>query len=467
MPRLAEVPARNADFTGRAETLELLRDKLSKGDAAVAQVLYGLGGVGKTQLAQEYAHRFKSDYDLVWWVPAERGEEISLSFAELARRMQLRVGDNVAEAAAAALAELRSDTTSRWLLIFDNADNADQLAPWLPSGNGHVIITSRNKEWTTTADPLEVDVFSRAESVAHLLRHVPHLDLGDANRVGEVLGDLPLAVVQASAWLEQTGMPARTYVAELSTRATRILALNRPSDYPLPVVATWNMSFDQLRERSPAAVRLLQILAFCSPGPISTDLLYSDATMQSLLPYDSTLSEVLMLGRIIRDISRFALVKVDPGSNSLQIHRLVQAVIQAQMTGEERAAAQHELHKILTGARPERGETDDPANWGTFEVIWPHLGPSEAEQCDDPRTRQLLLDWVRYQWKVGEYEACLNLANRLDAAWSGQLGEDDQQTLLLRFHIANVMRSQGRFGEARDLDMAVLNRQRTTLGSDH
>ena len=467
MPRLAEVPARNADFTGRAETLELLRDRLSKGDAAVAQVLYGLGGVGKTQLAQEYAHRFKSDYDLVWWVPSERAEEISLSFAELARRMQLRVGDNVAEAAAAALEELRSDTTSRWLLIFDNADNSDLLKSWLPSGNGHVIITSRNKEWTNTADPLAVDVFSREESVAHLLRHVPHLDPGDANRVAEALGDLPLAIVQASAWLEQTGMPARAYVAELSTRATRILALNRPADYPLPVVATWNMSFDQLRDRSPAAVRLLQILAFCSPGPISTDLLYSDATMESLLPYDSTLSEVLMLGRIIRDISRFALVKVDPGSNSLQIHRLVQAVIQAQMTDQERIDARHELHKILIGARPERGETDDPANWVTFEIIWPHLGPSEAEECEDPRTRQLLIDWVRYQWKVGEYEACLKLANRLETAWSGQLGVDDPQTLLLRFHIANVLRSQGRFREACDLDMAVLDRQRKVLGSDH
>jgi CO dehydrogenase nickel-insertion accessory protein CooC1 len=467
MPRLAEVPARNADFTGRAETLELLRDRLSKGDAAVAQVLYGLGGVGKTQLAQEYAHRFKSDYDLVWWVPSERAEEISLSFAELARRMQLRVGDNVAEAAAAALEELRSDTTSRWLLIFDNADNSDLLKSWLPSGNGHVIITSRNKEWTNTADPLAVDVFSREESVAHLLRHVPHLDPGDANRVAEALGDLPLAIVQASAWLEQTGMPARAYVAELSTRATRILALNRPADYPLPVVATWNMSFDQLRDRSPAAVRLLQILAFCSPGPISTDLLYSDATMESLLPYDSTLSEVLMLGRIIRDISRFALVKVDPGSNSLQIHRLVQAVIRAQMTDQERIDARHELHKILIGARPERGETDDPANWVTFEIIWPHLGPSEAEECEDPRTRQLLIDWVRYQWKVGEYEACLKLANRLETAWSGQLGVDDPQTLLLRFHIANVLRSQGRFREACDLDMAVLDRQRKVLGSDH
>ena len=467
LPRLAEVPARNADFTGRAETLELLRDKLSRGSGAVAQVLHGLGGVGKTQLAQEYAHRFKADYDLVWWVPAESAEEISLSFAALARRMQLRVGENVAEAAAAALAELRGDTAARWLIIFDNADNAELLGSWIPSGNGHVIITSRNKEWTNAADPLPVDVFSREESVAHLLRHVPHLDASDADQVAEALGDLPIAVVQASAWLEQTGTPARAYVTELTTHTTRILALNRPADYPLPVVAAWNISFDQLRDHSPAAVRLLQILAFCSPGPISTDLLYSDATMRSLLPYDSTLSEVLMLGRVIRDISRFALVKVDPGTSSLQIHQLVQAVIQSQMTEQERIDARHEVHTILTGARPERGETDDPANWGAFEIIWPHLGPSKAEECDDPRTRQLLIDWVRYQWKVGEYDACLNLANRLDAAWSGQRGEDDQQTMLLRFQIANVMRSQGRFREARDLDMAVLKLQQKKLGRDH
>ena len=72
---------------------------------------------------------------------------------------------------------------------------------------------------------------------------------------------------------------------------------------------------------------------------------------------------------------------------------------------------------------------------------------------------------MRYQWKVGEYEACLNLANRLEASWAGQLGVDDQQTLLLRFQIANVLRSQGRFGEARDLDMAVLDRQRKVLGA--
>ena len=468
VPRIWSAPARNADFTGRAATLELLRDKLSGSRSViVAQALCGLGGVGKTQLAMEYAHRFMADYDLVWWVPSERSEEISQSLADLARKMELRVGDNVAEAADAALEELRRDTIPHWLLIFDNADNPKQLETYLPMGSGHVIITSRNQAWTNSADLLEVDVFSRAESVAHLLRHVPNLDTIDAAQVAEALGDLPLAIEQASAWLEQTGMPAQSYVQELSTRATRILALNQPSDYPTPVVATWNMSFDRLRDRSPAAVRLLQILAFCSPGPISMNLLYSEETTVSLLPYDPALSERLMLGRIIRDISRFALVKVDQGSSSLQIHRLVQAVIRAQMTEQEQTDARHELHTILVGARPRQGETDDPSNWSTYEIIWPHLGPSVAEECDDARTRQLLIDWVRYQWKVGEFESCLNLAYRLETLWTRQLGADDQQTLHLRFHIANVLRSQGRYREALELNSAVLERQREVLGTDH
>jgi tetratricopeptide (TPR) repeat protein len=468
VPRVWSAPGRNADFTGRAETLELLRDKLSgSGAVIVAQALYGLGGVGKTQLALEYAHRFMADYDLVWWVPSERAEEITQSLAELARKMELRVGDNVAEAAEAALDALRRDAIPHWLLIFDNADNPKQLESYLPVGSGHVIITSRNQAWTNIADLLEVDVFSREESIAHLLRHVPNLDVRDATRVAEALGDLPLAIEQASAWLEQTGMPAQAYVEELRTQATRILGLNQPADYPAPVVATWNMSFDRLRERSPAAVRLLQILAFCSPGPISMNLLYSEETILSLLPFDSALSERLMLGRIIRDISRFALVRVDQGSNSLQIHRLVQAVIRAQMTDEEQTDARHELHKILVGARPRQGETDDPANWATYEIIWPHLGPSMAEECDDPRTRQLLIDWVRFHWKTGEFEACLSLAHRLETAWTRLLGPDDQQTLLLRFHIANVLRSQGRYREARDLDTEVLERQHAVLGIDH
>jgi cellulose biosynthesis protein BcsQ/tetratricopeptide (TPR) repeat protein len=469
IPPIWNVPARNADFSGRGTTLEMLRDKLAGGGVAVvvAQALYGLGGVGKTQLALEYAHRFMADYDLVWWVPSERADEISLALAQLAQKMGLNVGDNVAAAADAALEELRRETSPHWLLIFDNADDPKQLEPYLPTGAGHVLITSRNQAWTHSAEPLEVDVFTREESVAHLLRHIPDLAIEDARQVAEALGHLPLAVEQASAWLEQTGMQARVYVAELATQTAKILGLNQPSDYPMPVVATWNLSFERLKERSPAAVRLLQLCAFFSPGPISMDLLYSDEMNASLLPFDKALTEKLMLGRVIRDISRFALIKVDQGSNSLQIHRLVQAVIRSQMSDQEQLEARHEVHKILVGARPRQGETDDPSNWSTYDIIWPHLDPSRAEDCDDPRTRQLLIDWVRYQWQRGEFGSCLALAKRLETLWTSQLGPDDQQTLYLKFNIGNVLRSEGRFSESRELDEYVLERQQIVLGPHH
>ena len=204
--------------------------------------------------------------------------------------------------------------------------------------------------------------------MAHLLRHVPDLDLADARMVADALGHLPLAVEQASAWLEQTGMQPQAYVAELATQATRILALNQPSDYQTPVVATWNLSFDRLQERSPAAVRLLQLLAFFSPGPISMDLLYSDEMYEALRPFDESLSEQLMLPRVIRDISRFALVKVDQGSNSLQIHRLVQAVIRSQLTDEEqddgpaRGAQDPGRRPAAARARPTTRSTGRPTS---------------------------------------------------------------------------------------------------------
>ena len=468
-PRIWNVPNRNADFTGRDAILERLHDELAGGRkaAVLARALYGLGGVGKTQVALEYAHRYQADYDLIWWIPAEQPQGISLALADLAERLGFQAGENAVEAAKAALERLRRNTVGRWLLIFDNADDPRDLEPYLPTGPGHMVITSRNQGWVHRAEPLEIGIFTRDESIAHLMRHVPGLDSRAAEKISAAVGDLPLAIEQAAAWLAETGMPAALYVERLATQAASALGLNKPFDYALPVAATWNLSLDRLRDRTPAAVRLLQILAFCSSGSISMTLLYSDEMNESLLPFDETLSEKLMLGGVIRDISRLALIKIDQDTNSLRIHRLVQAVIRSQMTDAEQSEARHEVHKILADVRPRQGETDDPANWSTYDMIWPHLEPSNAEECGDPRTRQLLIDWVRYQWKHGEFETGLGIANRLQNLWTNRLGPDHRQTLHLQFQKANLLRSQGRFGEARDLDTHVLQRQRAVLGADH
>src|SRR3712207_2623748 len=120
-PQARRVPVRNPRFTGRDDMLTELRRRLHADEATlVVQALYGLGGVGKTQLAIEHAHRFAADYDLVWWIDAEQPVLIPEQLAALAARLDLPVGPTVADTVERLLAALRS--RDRWLLVVDNAE---------------------------------------------------------------------------------------------------------------------------------------------------------------------------------------------------------------------------------------------------------------------------------------------------------------------------------------------------------
>ncbi|HEY6494225.1 MAG TPA: FxSxx-COOH system tetratricopeptide repeat protein [Trebonia sp.] len=470
-PPVWRVPTRNAAFTGRAEVLEQLHDRLVGTSMAVVapMALHGLGGVGKTQVALEYAHRYMADYDLIWWINAEQDELINPMLAPMAQSLGVRSRDSIPETSQAVREALRLGRPyDRWLLIFDNADNPEEVKEFFPGGPGHVIVTTRNPAWSTVAEPLEIDVFSREESLDLLRRRVPGLSVEDATRVAEALGDLPLAIEQAGAWLAETGMPAGEYVERLESQLSVTLDPGQRSDYPSTVAATWRLSFDRLREQSPGAARLLELCAYFSPDPISLSLLYSDEMIESLLPFDARLKERSVLAVLIRDLTRFSLAKIDRGNNTIEIHRLVQAVVRAQMpTSDYREVAMHGVHRILVGARPRQGGTDNPENWARYDIIWPHLSGSEAYNCDYEDTRRLLIDRVRYLWKRGEYGEALESGREFDQQWQRKIGPDHRQTLYLRFHIANVLRSQGRFEEAYELDQEILDKQRRSLGDGH
>ncbi|MBS2963242.1 tetratricopeptide repeat protein [Actinocrinis puniceicyclus] len=481
-PGVFNVPQRNANFTGRNAALDKLREQLVSGSSSVLLpvALHGLGGVGKTQLALEYAYRFRADYDLVWWVNAEQDETVVESLSQLARRLGIPVGDSSAAAAEDAVQELRRRGAEfRWLLVFDNADEPEQLIQFLPRGaSGHTLVTSRNQGWAAIAKPLEVNVFDRAESVELLTRRVTGLSESDADRVAQALGDLPLAVEVAAAWLKVTGTPVDDYLDLLDAQASVALSVTRPADYALPVEATWNISLDRLQQRSPAAVRMLQLCAFMAPS-ISLTLIRSREMVDALRAHDPSLREQLVVGQVIQEIGRLALAKVDRRSNTIQIHRLVQAVIREQMPPQVREDTQHTVHRILAATWPDEPDTDNPENWSRYAVIWPHLEPSRALECVEEPVRQLLVERVRYLYRIGSLESALATAKPLEATWQAAVdthalpASDPEletalrrQLLSLRYEIANIQRSRGEYVEAREIDQAALAELTAVLGPD-
>ncbi|WP_327722089.1 hypothetical protein OG381_46870 [Streptomyces sp. NBC_00490] len=226
------MPDRNAAFTGRDGLLVKIREALASGQRVAVQALDGRGGVGKTRLAIEYTHRFAGGHELVWWVASEDPALIPDQFAALALHTGAApAGTPSADAVSALLAELR--TRSRWLLVFDNAEDHDRRAPFLPGGPGHVLITSRNPLWNSYAVKLDVDTLSRTESLALLRARGALLADADADDIAATLDDLPLALAQATALLTVHGLSAADLRAELARSTAEVLDADPPDGYPV------------------------------------------------------------------------------------------------------------------------------------------------------------------------------------------------------------------------------------------
>jgi hypothetical protein len=222
VPRVWNIPASNPGFTGRDDLLEAVRKRLLAGDKAVVQALHGMGGVGKTQLAAEYAHRFAAAYDLAWWVDSEQGGLIGDQFAALGLALGcIQAGTGIDVVRPVVLGALR-ERGDGCLLVFDNAASPADVMPWLPGG-GHVLITSRERGWADVAAAVEVDVLARHESTAILRDRVAGLAEADADRLAGELGDLPLAVAQAAGFMAETAMAAAEYLDLLRNRAAQLL----------------------------------------------------------------------------------------------------------------------------------------------------------------------------------------------------------------------------------------------------
>jgi tetratricopeptide (TPR) repeat protein len=470
------VPQRNKNFTGRVDILTRLRQGAASRITAVLpeqdpddplpQAVQGLGGVGKTAIAIEYAYRHRFDYDLVWWIPADQLPSVRGSLAALAGRLGLESATTAAGidgAIAAVLDALRrGDPFGRWLLIFDNADQPEEILDLIPKGPGDVLITSRNHRWQSVINTVSMDVFTRPESIEFLGKRVPKgLSESDADRLAAKLGDLPLALEQAGAMLAETGMPVDEYLRLLDEHVSGIMSEGKSPDYPYSMTAAWKLSVDALQRQLPQAKELLRCCAFFGPEPIPRDVFRLGVKVTDTHVSD-VMSDPILLARAIRELGRFALVTLD--GRNISVHRLVQALLRDELTEPERAAYRQEVHLILAAATPPN--TTDQKFWPRYNELLPHVASESTElaRSPEPVVRGLALNMVRYLYQYGDYTSCLELTDRFIAQWSKDSGPDSKDVLDAQRHLGNALRLLGRYPESFRLTEDTLTRARAVLG---
>ncbi|MGJ5831985.1 FxSxx-COOH system tetratricopeptide repeat protein [Streptomyces ossamyceticus] len=348
-PDVWQAPPRNPRFVGRDLQLDQVHDALAVSRQVTVRAA-GLG-MGRRQLAVEYVHRFRADYDLVWWVPAVNRHLAATALARLASRLGLPCADGIEAAAGRALATLAAGTPyGRWLLVYDDAGAPNTLAGLLPSDRGRTLLTVRDTRWEGRGDPLVLERMRPMENAELLLGRVPSLGPVAADDLATALGDVPpLALDQAGAWLAETGVEdaGEKYLAQLrASGGNGSLGSVRSN----PAEAPARFAEAALRERSPAAHRLLQLCCCFAPLSLPLTTLRSDAALAALRPYDTSLDEPAQLETLITELTRLCLAEADSSGRSLRVHRLVQQVVLATLPPDEHEAARNDLHSILNAA---------------------------------------------------------------------------------------------------------------------
>jgi tetratricopeptide (TPR) repeat protein len=463
---VAHLPLRNPAFTGREELLDRLHAILHPGQVAAvvrAQALHGLGGVGKTQLALEYAHRHTSDYDLIWWVVAEPPAAIPGQLVALARRLGIPEATDQAETIQVLWDELRG--RDRWLLLFDNAEDPADLRPWWPPESGRVLVTSRHPAWGGLPAAVPLDVLPRGEAMAFLRRRLKRDD-PTYELLAEALGDRPLALEQAAAFMAETRTLPAEYLELLRDRASELFGLGTPSYSEQTIATTWTLALRRLRQRAPAAEDLLTLCAFLAPDDIPLSLLddHPDQLPERLA---TVVRDRLALRQATGALGRYALATAT--DQTLGVHRLVQAVVRQRLDDRTRQTWAASATRLLCAAFPGRPEKV-PA-WPVAGRLLPHA-LAATDQPDshnaEPETTAILLSRAaRYLWGRAEHPTAMRLLERALAICRASLPADDPTTAQYLTTFGLVLRSQGDLDRAHTHLEHALSIHKTCFGSDH
>jgi hypothetical protein len=456
------VPARLRDFVGRESWLATLHEEFAGEGGASPVIIQGLFGIGKTQLAVEYAYRHAREYDLVWWVPCGDGGSADNSMTRL--RARLGLPDAAPEAVDGGHGELfdrlrQGTPPPRWLMVFDNADEPDEVRDLVPPLGGHILVTSRNSSWEATGRMLELDPFTREESTEFLGTRMSRYDPAQAHRVAEAVGDLPLFLEHAV----EARLTTPEYLRRLHRDPLGLLD-SQPVDYPASLAVQWRRTLDQLRAQPPEALDLLSRLCFFGSAPIPREALerasYLQGTSIQVLLWDP-----IRRNRAIMLLRRAGLLHVDLATHTLAVHPVARYVVRDMLTRADDASARrsrHDAQLLLAAADPLNPE--DPANWRSYGQLREHAAELDVVGSSAEGARRLVINLVRFLNAAGVPHDALTLADSALSHWTADEDPAYDGALAMAQARIDALFACGKHEEAVETQRGTLELMRSAPG---
>ena len=480
---------RNPFFTGREPIFTQIRSLLHAGTTtALSQppAISGLGGIGKTQTAVEYAYRSRDSYPFVLWVQANTPDQANTpetlrsNFVALAGLLHLPERDAREQQMVVHALKRWFETHTGWLLIFDNADDLAMVQDYLPEGTkGHILLTTRAQAMGGLARKIELDTMRAEEGAELLLRRAGIIaedatlerastaDRAAAIDIARVMDGLPLALDQAGAYIEETNESVSNYLTIYQEQRAALLK-RRGGLVPGhdSVATTWSLAFKHVDGANPAAIELMRLCAFLAPDAIPEELISESAPhLGSVL--QPVVTDRLQLNAALAELLKYSLIRRDATTHTLTIHRLVQAVIKDEMGEETRCQWAERAVQAASQVFP----FDEPPPWPRSQRYLP-----QALVCEE-----LIKEW---DLTLNEASALLNnagwyLRNRgqhreAEPLLQGALtigekvyGRVHLNTYYLLNNLATLYRNQGKYDKAEPLYQRALAISEKVLSPEH
>ena len=326
--------SRNNYFTGRENIFEKMCAGFESGSAiSLTQAITGLGGLGKTQTALEYAYRYAHKYEWIWWVTAESEPTVLMAYKKFATRMKLLHEEQQDRELIIETVLNWMDANDKWLFIYDNVDDVSRDTDWWPRNNrANILITTRNKH-IQIGENIDIAVFEKNEAVDFLEKRTGiNKDPANALILAERLGYLPLALVQAAAYININGSTYIKYLSLLEECGLKVLeAVDGILDYSLSLAATLEISIKRINQEE--ARQLLYLCAYMASEDIN-EALFRENTELLPQPLGEMMSDRLAAGEVWKQLTRYSLLEKQEDGKGYSMHRLLQEIVRNKINHE-------------------------------------------------------------------------------------------------------------------------------------